>query len=1013
MSRSLSLVLVTAAVVLAAVAPGRASAASVDFTDWTSVNANVATGTLHAMSVSLSGTHVWNSPVSELGGQSNFFADAAMFSPPLALSDHIQISGATSASYTLNFGASVTDPVVHLASVASTLHFPSVGRIVRVSGSSGFTVSGNTVTGDLSNAAGGTVRLVGTFSSVAFTATTLYDPPVEDGIALQVGAPAAPPPVPTPTPIPPVVHSRTVDIRVSGIEVTQGTQWSGCAGCEGTLPSRRRVKSLRGVIPPSTANYQGVRMVAGDFTVVRVFATFLQPADRATLSRVTAKLEILDAQGDVIRRLTPDTSPATLRRSACWTCVTLAQRADPDASFNFLVPWQATSRHSLSFRATVSPIRVSKALVSVSQCRTCHANVFTLSGVPFVRTLAVPVHPIPLTVGGMRTGRTENEVFGGSQTVLPPRLEVRRWEAPLAVDGMNNDQAVAAVARRASDDKLPNDEYPVGVFFSGEGRLANGITSGTLLAGRGPASLVQDTGRSLTSVTHELGHGLGLPHADTGSNCRPLPKPRPPIPSCTGPHPDGTDDCGGNSDGQVGRLWPPDNEGRLQSVGLDRRAWNVVRTGSLPSTFVEGFTHDGVATGDLTGGARYYDFMSYCPGGVIEALDWISVINWNALLDFHPPAEALSARPAGGRPVRVIATVDGSGGASIFDVAPGRETDAAPTAGTPFRIELRDAAGATVASVAATAAPIHDGSGSLLTATLPFAPSAAAAVVTRGGTVLARRARSSHAPVVRLLSPGRRVGGTRTTIVRWSARDADGDRLAATVDYSRDAGRTWKVVASGPASRPAQIPSRFLSASRDARLRVRVSDGFDVGTAISGRLRAVGAPPSVRITGAKRGGRVLATSTLLLEGTAFDDAARPLRGGRLKWYANGRLIGRGELLTVRRLPPGSTLIELRATDSHGRTAEATRRLEVLAPEPVLSFVRAPAAVSRHARRIRMALTSNVSAVFKIAGARHRIGRKRRTIAIAIHPGRSTLRLPYSLRSRGGVTRGTYVVLRRD
>ena len=106
----------------------------------------------------------------------------------MSRSDHIQISGLEGYSYTLTFSAPVTDPVMHIASVASTLQFQAGTGTARVSGSPNFSVSGSTVTGDPQNDAGGTIRLLGEISTVRFTATPLYSPPVEDGIVIQVGA---------------------------------------------------------------------------------------------------------------------------------------------------------------------------------------------------------------------------------------------------------------------------------------------------------------------------------------------------------------------------------------------------------------------------------------------------------------------------------------------------------------------------------------------------------------------------------------------------------------------------------------------------------------------------------------------------------------------------------------------------------------------------------------------------------------------------------------------------------
>jgi hypothetical protein len=301
----------------------------------------------------------------------------------------------------------------------------------------------------------------------------------------------------------------------------------------------------------------------------------------------------------------------------------------------------------------------------------------------------------------------------------------------------------------------------------------------------------------------------------------------------------------------------------------------------------------------------------------------------------------------------------------------------------------------------------------LLEATLPFAPSAASVVVSSGGVELAQRARSAHAPTVTIVSPdsGTRVGQSSKTLVRWTANDADADRLTSSVDYSDDGGNQWRVVASDVSGDSVSVPSRLLSASSNARFRIRVSDGFDVATALSGVLRAAGAPPSVHIIGGTRGGRMRADTMLLLRGTAYDDAGTRLTGRSLRWYAGGRLLGRGELLTVHGLPVGTTAVRLVAIDAHGRSARTSLSLNVLAVRPTFLVARAPKRVAPSAGRVRILIGSDVPAVLTIAGGRHAVGRTPRVLTIAIRPGRAPLRLAYSLRSRGGVTRGTYIARR--
>jgi len=813
--------------------------------------------------------------------------------------------------------------------------------------------------------------------------------------------------------------NHDLDVRVDGIEVTQGVQAGGCNACVGTLPGRNGGSPFA----PVQANYQGVTMAAGHFTVVRVFASFTQPASWSSVSGATARLEVFDSRGSRISVLNPDSAPAALVRSDCGLCVSEKERANPGASFNFLVPWDATEHSALTFRAIVTP-PVGFGLLAHHQCAICKANTFTLLGVPFVSTAIVPIHPIPLTVGGVRTSQSETQVFGDAQTILPVNLQIHPYEAPIALDAkigpfnlqfpVNTTFASALVAARAGNEQLDSTQYPIGVFVNGTAGLGGSTLRGRVLDSPPvkalalqlsfpPVSIVPDAGRPLTAVMHEIGHGLGLVHADTGSGN-----------PATGPHPDGTPDCGGNSNGQIGETWPPDNEGRLQSVGIDRRNWNIFQTGSLPRTIIENYP----ATGN-----RYYDFMSYCPaGGVFESQDWISLRNWNQLVAFHPPPQTLPAardrraRPESGTPLRVIATVDSAGNTSVFDVAPGQQTAAEPTVGSPYRIELHDAADGTLTSVVPTTTTIHEdhqGSGVLLEATLPFAPSTASVVVSANGAELARRARSPHAPTAAILSPRSRshIGRAKTTLVRWSAHDADGDRLTTNVDYSADGGRHWKVVAGSVGGSSMPVPSQLLSASRNGRLRVRVSDGFDVATAISGPLTVAGRSPLVHITTSGRGGRMRADGTLLLQGTAFDDADQSLTGRHLKWYAGRRLLARGELLTVHGLPPGATTIRLVATDVHGRSSQANLRFKVLAVPAAFLVVRAPMQVAAKARHLRIVVSSTVPAVFTIAGVRHPVDRKARAITVTIRPGRSMLRVKYALTSPGGVTRGTYVAAR--
>ena len=173
-----------------------------------------ATGTLLGHEVTFSGTVVDDPPSSTVDGSSNLFSES-MFTPPIALGDHLSFRiSAPSSSYTLDFGSPTTDPIIDLGSDGSTLTFPAGTNITRVSGDAGLTVTGNVVTGagNLTvdpvglNDSNGTIQLDGTFQTISFTATTDYS---LDGVYIQVGAHApglTPPTSPPATPQPPVAR---------------------------------------------------------------------------------------------------------------------------------------------------------------------------------------------------------------------------------------------------------------------------------------------------------------------------------------------------------------------------------------------------------------------------------------------------------------------------------------------------------------------------------------------------------------------------------------------------------------------------------------------------------------------------------------------------------------------------------------------------------------------------------------------------------------------------------------
>jgi len=196
---------VMATVAACAALGAAASSAQADrvptFADWTVVTQGAsAKGMLGERPITLAGPYVASTANgSAVDGSSTVFAGSA-FSPALPTSDVVAIAISGNPVYTLTFGGPTVNPVLHFASLASDLTFSGASTIQKVSGEAGLTVSGNHVVGTLNGPsspaatgadAGGTVRLVGTFTSVSFTGTTVFGGGGGlDGVQVQVGSPA-------------------------------------------------------------------------------------------------------------------------------------------------------------------------------------------------------------------------------------------------------------------------------------------------------------------------------------------------------------------------------------------------------------------------------------------------------------------------------------------------------------------------------------------------------------------------------------------------------------------------------------------------------------------------------------------------------------------------------------------------------------------------------------------------------------------------------------------------------
>jgi hypothetical protein len=809
----------------------------------------------------------------------------------------------------------------------------------------------------------------------------------------------------------PVSVSGTFDLRAQGIDVTQGIQ--------------RDVGILLPSGGGSGGQYQGVDLVTGKKTVVRFYADAHGapqgiPGVGAVLHGFRNGVELPGSPlypdygpgtGSIGAAPLPDTGeagPAPVFRAE------LKSNAN---AFTFTLPYSWASG-TIKLVADIVPPLPSFTGPQVTECQSpsCLANnSFTLNGVTFHPTGNFALNTIALPVNGTSPVPAD-QVFTDAKAVAPlagtgpgPHFIVFPYEATIDVSSLVTSGGCAVkgkVARWDADNGQPFDGT-IGVTPTG----TNGCTSGRVSEADFSPNGSTGNDRPLTSVAHELFHQFGVPHASN---------------ECGGGQDNDSDEItNGLNNGQTGEPWTPlapapgepnenppdDGIGQLDGIGLD--------------TTVEPYT---ILADGLNGIPQYYDFMSYCSAtiGFGDPGNWVSPQNWEAVFqhfnDQFGGAAAQEASAAGsqGGPLtwaaaldpaqlQVIGFVSNSGQVQLTSVGPqvGPRLPSAKGAASGLTLVARGANGKILASVPMTATAGHvdqDAAFDEITGTVPASGTMSIAVEAHG-KVLVSRVRPARAPRVQVLTPasGERVGAGPTVLVRWTAASPEHVPLTASVDYSPDGGRSWRTIYIGADRGRASLPSFYLLASPDARVRVRINDGFNETAAVSAPFAAAGAPPQVSITAPEPGTRLSGEATLQLAGEAFDQQLRSLSGHSLQWFDGPFPLGYGATLSAGPLPPGANRIRLVAHDAAGRTASAAIVITVTPVKLPFLNLTIPASVSSHASQLTLLASSAVPAKLTIGRLSFNLTRKPQQLIVPITPGQNPLLLELRATANGTST----------
>ncbi len=756
-----------------------------------------------------------------------------------------------------------------------------------------------------------------------------------------------------------------VGVKVQGIEITQGSQVNG-------LPVPQAPLGRENGIPfeHPVAAYSGVTLVERSNTAVRVFASASRDVRVLLYGFSSSGAQLSGGPLSPI-----NTGPADLGADSADV-----KRLKEDAGFTFSLPLGWASGTGKRLVATVIPAENGGNPTACDGCN--ENNAFALKGISFTKTQPIAIRTVKLKSdkGKLPNTKTAYADYRVAQNFVPgANNEVTLtdpWVAEIDVSKLTEGKKVAADQHQklldwAADN--PSEVYDITMGTSGQDPVGMTTGRGDLFrpaADRPVASVATDS-RANTDVAHELFHALGRKHASTG--------------------------CGGAVNGQQAEKWT-DERGELLGVGLDFLTLSDNTYRLLGNT-----------------GGEWLDFMSYCSN---EANSWLSPRNWNAVVatirtsgsrrlagtraSTHPLAASsrMSAADraktrAAGTPgsLRVSGYLDG-GPLTLSEVSSGAENPAPPGDPSSVSAIVRDASGAVVGSTPLSYEETHVskqlGVATFLAGNVPGGMSGKTLQIVFDGQVLATRTRSANPPAVKLLSPkaGKRVRGALA--VRWTATDADNDKLVAKVDYSIDDGRSWETVSAGADESAVTVPGSLLAGSRTAKVRVVVNDGWNETTVVSPRFIAAGSPPHATIDEPANGTRTTNAGQLVLSGQATDDRRRALTGRRLTWFAGRKRLGSGESLTVSDLKPGRQTLRLVARDAQGRKGTARRRITVKAVAPTFLRLEAPKKVAAKARTVKLRVAAAPTARLTSGKTRAKVGRKAKTVRIRIKKGQKTL-----------------------
>lgn len=733
------------------------------------------------------------------------------------------------------------------------------------------------------------------------------------------------------TPPPP-----TTNVWALGMEITQATQpWVATS-----MASRSETEPYISVDPSS------VPFIAGRRTVVRVYPG-IEGSGGIALAGSLARLRCMYTASGIPCPGPWEIEPSsTIAIDPANANAIATLRANASRTWNFVLPdaW-TTTKEKVSLRATVSPPPM------VAECFDCKdaANSIRVQGIEFQRTATLDLRLVwgrvrrraddPVGVGQTAPSTIHQDVFQDSGSLflktypIAPadiRLTIHSpqyidfdgqflppFDAPGPDQGaLTSDRMGAFLGLMAEIAKQLNPAPPINSIVFGMVPPRVTDTAGIGIPNAAIACLIRAQPRDGQLTAEEIGHSLGRDHASCNHG-----------------------EAGGGKCDAAPAVFPC-LHGGICTFGFDTTAMQVIDPG------------------DTTGvGGHMHDFMSY---GAMEnwpSPHWVSPHTYTKIFDaLHgalPPGKGdPDPRPkADGEAfwlrgtVREKPVITGA----LFPAYHLLQSDVPVDAGRgAYRIELRDAAGRVLFArsfdvdlvVGDPPDPAYPPTGHFIEK-VPYFANTARIVLIRDRAILSELARSPNPPVARIVLPrgGDVWDEAGAYEVVWQTDDPDLNgpldaSLWQTVQYSRDDGASWSLVASDTRESSLVLDGAHLGGAQRARIRVLATDGIDTAIAISEPFAVKGKPPSAWIVSPSAGERSIASfqehDLVILEGGGTDLEDGPLGDAAFSWHSDrDGPLGTGHRVDTRMLTPGIHEITLEARDGDGEIGTAVVPVEIV------------------------------------------------------------------------------------